>query len=110
MDIQAYFEEWSCEPGDVVRLAISTPHATVRASLVRLVSGPGRDEAIEGKVVDFSSVLDRTVSGGVQSTVVGSHAEFPLPSPIKDTAISVHCWAWPTVPERCAAHSKRKTT
>ncbi|MGY4404122.1 N,N-dimethylformamidase beta subunit family domain-containing protein [Bradyrhizobium sp. USDA 3315] len=102
MDIQAYFEEWSCEPGDVVRLAISTPHATVRASLVRLVSGPGRDEAIEGKVVDFSSVLDRTVSGGVQSTVIGSHAEFPLPSPINDAAISVHCWAWPTVPERSA--------
>ncbi|MGN8543815.1 hypothetical protein ACQPTN_01455 [Bradyrhizobium sp. 13971] len=53
-------------------------------------------------MVDFSSVLDRTVSGGVQSTVVGSHAEFPLPSPIKDAAISVHCWAWPTVPERSA--------
>jgi N,N-dimethylformamidase len=100
MDIQAYFEEWSCKGGDVVRLAISTPHKSVHASLVRLVSGPGRNDNIEGTVVDFASVLDRAIPGGVQSTVVGSYAEFPLPSPIEGSPISVHCWAWPTVPER----------
>lgn len=102
MDIQAYFEDWSCKPGDVVRLAISTPHASVHASLVRLISGPGQGEAIEGTVEDFASVLDTTVSGGVQSTVVGSYAEFPLPSGVKASSLSIHCWVWPTVPERNA--------
>jgi N,N-dimethylformamidase len=93
MDIQAYFEEWSRQPGDVVRLAISTPHRSVRASLVRLVSGPGHGDHVEGRVADFSSVLDKTISGRLQPTMVGSYAEFPLPAPIKNGAISVHCWA-----------------
>lgn len=101
MDIQAYFEEWSRRPGDAVRLAISTPHESVHASLVRLASGPGQAPHVEGRVIDFSSVLDRTLSGGVQSTVVGSYAALPLPSLI-DTAFAVHCWIWPTVPERDA--------
>ena len=100
MDIQAYFEEWSRQPGDVVRLAISTPHKAVRASLVRLVSGPGQGDHVEGQVADFSSVLDRTVPGRLQPTRIGSYAEFPLPAPIKGGAISLHCWVWPTVPER----------
>ena len=100
MDIQAYFEEWSRQPGDVVRLAISTPHKTVRATLVRLVSGPGQGDHVEGQVEDFSSVLDKTVPGRLQSTMIGSCAEFPLPAPIKNDAISLHCWIWPTVPER----------
>ena len=100
MDIQAYFEEWSRQPGDVVRLAISTPHKSVRASLVRLVSGPGQGDHVEGRVTDFSSVLDSTIPGRLQSTMIGSYAEFPLPAPIKDGAISLHCWVWPTVPER----------
>ena len=100
MDIQAYFEEWSRQPGDVVRLAISSPHESVRASLVRLISGPGQGDHVEGRVTDFSSVLDRTVPGRLQSTIIGSYAEFPLPAPIKDGAISLHCWVWPTVPER----------
>jgi N,N-dimethylformamidase len=50
--------------------------------------------------MDFSSVLDRTVPGSLQSTMIGSYAEFPLPNPIKDGAVSLHCWVWPTVPER----------
>lgn len=37
MDIQAYFEEWSRRPGDVVQLALSTPHKAVRASLEKLL-------------------------------------------------------------------------
>ena len=89
MDIQAYFEEWSRQPGDIVRLAISTPHKSVRASLVRLVSGPGQGDHIEGRVTDFSSVLDSTIPGRVQPTMIGSYAEFPLPAPIKDGAISL---------------------
>src|SRR5882724_12614562 len=92
MDIQAYFEEWSCKPGDVARLAISTPHKEVRATLVRLVSGPGQAGHREGRVVDFSSVLDRTVTGRLQSTMIGSYAKLPLPTAIGGRAISIHCW------------------
>jgi len=102
MDIQAYFEEWSRCPGETVRMAISTPHPSVRATLVRLVSGPGQGETIEGRTVDFSSALDATVPGRVQNTVVGSYAQLPLPAAIAGGAVSVHCWAWPTVPERKA--------
>jgi hypothetical protein len=46
MDIQAYFEDWSVKPGETARMAISTAHPSVRATLVRLVSGPGAAPAI----------------------------------------------------------------
>lgn len=100
MEIQAYFEEWSCEPGDTVRLAISSAHASIRASLVRLISGPGQGGQIEGRVTDFSSVLDQTVPGRIQKTAVGSYAELPLPAAVAGREVSIHCWVWPTVPER----------
>jgi N,N-dimethylformamidase len=100
MDIQAYFEEWSRRPGETVRMAISTPHPSVRATLVRLVSGPGQGETPEGRTVDFSSALDATVPGRVQGTAIGSYAQLPLPAAIAGGAVSVHCWAWPTVPAR----------
>src|SRR5229473_882515 len=101
MEIQAYFEEWSRRPGDTVRLAISTPHASIHASLVRLTSGPGQGDSIEGRVTDFSSVLDTTVPGRIQATMVGSYAELSLPA-ATGRLVSVHCWVWPTVPERAA--------
>ncbi len=100
MDIQAYFEEWSPRAGDVVRLAISTSHRALRATLVRLTSGPGQGGAAEGRVADFSTVLDVTVPGRLQPTAVGSYAIFPLPAEIRGGTIGVHCWIWPTVPER----------
>ncbi len=100
MEIQAYFEEWSRRPGDTVRLAISTPHASIRASLVRLISGPGQGDNIEGRVTDFSSVLDTTVPGRIKATMVGSYAQLSLPAEIAGRLATVHCWVWPTVPER----------
>lgn len=100
MDIQAYFEEWSCGPGDSVRMAISTAHASLRATLVRLVSGPGQGDHAEGRTLDFSAVLDTTVSGRLQTTVVGSYAELPLPDAVAGGIVSLHCWIWPTVPQR----------
>src|SRR5260221_1030518 len=100
MEIQAYFEEWSCEPGDTVRMAISTAHASVRASLVLLISGPGQGGQIEGRVRDFSSVLNMTVAGRIQKTAVGSYAELPLPTAVVGRSVSAHCWVWPTAPER----------
>ena len=100
MEIQAYFEERSRRPGDTVRLAISTPHASIRASLVRLISGPGQGDNIEGRVTDFSSVLDTTVPGRIKATMVGSYAQLSLPAEIAGRLATVHCWVWPTVPER----------
>jgi N,N-dimethylformamidase len=105
MDIQAYFEEWSRCPGETVRMAISTPHATVRATLVRLLSGPGQGDQPKGRTQDFSVVLDRSVPGRVQATAVGSYAQLPLPGPIAGEAISLHCWVWPTVPQRDAVQA-----
>jgi N,N-dimethylformamidase len=104
MDIQAYFEEWSLRPGDTARLAISTPHASVRARLVRLLSGPGQAPAGEGRTSDHSDILDATVPGRLQPTVVGSYAVLPLPSRLEQAA-SVHCWIWPTAPERPGAQT-----
>jgi len=84
MEIQAYFEERSRRPGDTVRLAISTPHASIRAKLVHLISGPGQSDNIEGRVTDFSSVLDTTVPGRTKGTMVGSYAQLSLPQKLQD--------------------------
>ena len=100
MEIQAYFEEWSRRPGELVRMAVSTRHAEVRASLVRLISGPGQGENGIGRVVDFSAVLDKSFAGRTQPTTIGSYAHLPLPGPLPAGAIGIHCWAWPTAPQR----------
>ncbi len=100
MDIQAYFEEWCLKPGETARLAISTPHPSVRATLVRLLSGPGKAPAVEGRTAEFSDILDVTLPGRLQTTMVGSYALLPLPSPLSGEPVCVHCWIWPTVPER----------
>jgi N,N-dimethylformamidase len=67
---------------------------------VRLISGPGQGDNIEGRVTDFSSVLDATVPGRIKATMVGSYAQLSLPAEIAGRLASVHCWVWPTVPER----------
>jgi len=69
------------------------------ASLVRLISGPGQGDNIEGRVTDFSSVLDATVPGRIKATMVGSYAQLSLPAEIAGRLASVHCWL-ATVPER----------
>ena len=102
MDIQAYFEDWSLKPGETARMAISTAHPSVRATLVRLLSGPGAAPAVEGRTADFRNVLDVTLPGRLQTTAVGSYALLPLPSPLAGEPVSIHCWIWPTVPERAA--------
>lgn len=101
MDIQAYFEEWSCLPGDTVRMAISTPHPTVSASFARLLSGPGKGENEAGRFTELNSILDRTIAVSPKSTIVGSYAELPLPQGIGSGPVSVHCWIFPTL-----AHQK----
>jgi hypothetical protein len=102
MDIQAYFEDWSLKPGETARMAISTAYPWVRATLVRLLSGPGAAPAVEGRTADFGNVLDVTLPGRLQTTAVGSYAVLPLPSQLASQPASIHCWIWPTVPERAA--------
>ena len=45
MDVQAYFEEWSRLPGETVRMAISTKHKSVRATLERITRGPTKEDS-----------------------------------------------------------------
>ena len=44
MDVQAYFEEWSRLPGETVRMAISSRHESVRATLERITRGPTKED------------------------------------------------------------------
>lgn len=44
MDVQAYFEEWSRLPGETIRMAISTKHKSVRATLERITRGPSNED------------------------------------------------------------------
>lgn len=104
MDLQAYFDEWSVRPGDTVRLAVSTPHSPVRATLVRIMSGPASSLPVEGRTADHSDILDIRFPGRVQPTAVGSYAVLPLPARLHGSAC-VHAWIWPTVPERDVAQT-----
>jgi N,N-dimethylformamidase len=98
--IQAYFEEWSRRPGDRVRMAISTPHPKVRAVLERIHTGPGARGEFRVGTESLESVLDITLPGRVQNTSVGSYANLPLPSLELNAPLTLHCWVWPTVPDR----------
>lgn len=99
MELLGYFEEWSRRPGESVRMAVSTPHARVRAVLERILSGPGAKG--QSKVVTEvrADVLDVTFPGRLQKTALGSAALLPLP-PLAGAGLTVHAWIWPTVPER----------
>lgn len=101
MDFQAYFEEWSLKPGERARLAVSTPHASYRAVLERLTGGPGTRDERRVPAESLERILDATLPGRLQSTPVGSYALLPLPAGLEG-AVTLHCWIWPTVPERPA--------
>jgi N,N-dimethylformamidase len=105
MDFQAYFEEWSRRPGDIVRMAVSTAHREVKARFVRVVTGPGAKGEQKVGTVEFPAVLDTTFAGREQSTAVGSYARLPLPPAAWTNALTVHCFLWPTVPERAEAQT-----
>jgi N,N-dimethylformamidase len=100
MDFQAYFEEWSRRPGDTVRMAVSTAHPEVKARFVRVVTGPGAKGEQKVGTVEFPAVLDTSFAGREQATVVGSYARLPLPAAGWTDTLTVHCFIWPTVPER----------
>jgi N,N-dimethylformamidase len=98
--IQAYFEEWSRRPGDRVRMAISTPHTRVRAVLERIRTGPGAKGEFRVGTESLESVLDTALPGRLQNTAVGSYADLPLPGQGLSGPLTLHCWVWPTVPDR----------
>lgn len=99
MDILAYFEDWSRQPGEVVRLAVSTRKESVRAVFERIASGPGSAAERKVETEERADILDTTFPGRWQDTVVGSHGVLPLSLPGKraTNAISVHCWIWPSL-------------
>ncbi|MEG6546823.1 N,N-dimethylformamidase beta subunit family domain-containing protein [Acinetobacter bereziniae] len=102
MQFRAYFEEWSVAPGDTVRLAVSTDYPEVSASLERVTAGPGAKDQRLVQTVPYHDVLNTTFKGQSYATKVGSWAELYLPEHIQQN-LSIHCWIWPTVPEKEAA-------
>lgn len=99
MDIQAYFEEWSRLPGERVRMAISTDHPRVRASLERITKGPaGADLKAEDAFGHRVPGLDTIVDGIRQDTALGSYSELPMPEQVRLADSTLHLWIWPTTP------------
>ena len=99
MDVQAYFEEWSRLPGETVRMAISTKHKSVRATLERITRGPTKED-LEGAPRSFGvpiSNVDITVPGVEQPTAIGSYAELPLGGDF-GPSFALHFWFYSSVP------------
>ena len=97
MRIQAYFEHWNRRPGDTVRLAISSPHPSLHATLERITSGPGDPQEAFTHTEPRTDVLDREVKTRVQPTAVGSYADLPLTAPIPADC-TLHLTFMPTLP------------
>src|SRR3984957_5194190 len=99
MDVQAYFEEWSRLPGETVRMAISTKHKSVRATLERITRGPSNEDS--GNASRSFGVripgVDVTVPGVEQPTAVGSYAELPLGG-VFGPSFALHFWFYSSVP------------
>jgi len=98
MRIQAYFEEWSRQPGDKVRMAISTVHPTIEATLERVTSGPGDPADPATSTEPRHDVLATSIPGRTQTTAVGSYAELPLSLQGLSAPAAVHLWFFATTP------------
>jgi N,N-dimethylformamidase len=101
MDVQAYFEEWSRLPGEIVRMAISTKHEKVRATLERITRGPTKEDSdSDGASRSFGVPIpgvDVTVAGFEQPTAIGSYAELPLGGAF-GPSFALHFWFYSSVP------------
>jgi N,N-dimethylformamidase len=99
MDVQAYFEEWSRLPGETVRIAISTRHASVLATLERITRGPTKQDS-GGVSRPFGAPIagvDITVPGVEQPMAIGSYAELPLGGDF-GPSFALHFWFYSSVP------------
>lgn len=100
MQIEAYLEEWSLSPGELVRMAVSTDHPTVRARLERVTRGPrDRDTVSEYSFGDIVPGIDVSAVGCRQRTAMGSYAEFPLGDCSATRGYATHVWAYASVPD-----------
>ncbi|MBB3236700.1 N,N-dimethylformamidase beta subunit family domain-containing protein [Phyllobacterium endophyticum] len=100
MQIEAYLEEWSLLPGEIVRMAVSTEHPTVRVRLERVTRGPRDRNTVANH--SFGTVVegvDVTVAGRRQSTAMGSFAELPLRPGAAGRGYSAHLWFLSSVPD-----------
>src|SRR6478672_6568402 len=99
MDVQAYFEEWSRLPGETVRMAISTKHKSVRATLERITRGPGNEDSGAASRSFGVAVpgVDVTIPGIEQPTAIGSYAELPLGGAF-GPSFALHFWFYSSVP------------
>lgn len=88
--IVGYVDPWSVEPGDVIRVMVSTSLPEFHASVVQL-------DAATGVVAASGFELPPRVSGRRQSTRQGSYARVPLPGfdPAR-RGFTLACWLWTT--------------
>ena len=88
-----------CLPGETVRMAISTKHKSVRATLERITRGPSNEDS--GNASRSFGVpipgVDVTVPGVEQPTAVGSYAELPLGGAF-GPSFALHFWFYSSVP------------
>jgi N,N-dimethylformamidase len=100
MEVEAYFEDWSRLPGEIVRMAISTRHPEVRATLEKITRGPTTADAAEGTHAFGRQVpgIDIVVPGRKQDTALGSYADLPLGLSVEKAGFSVHLWFQASVP------------
>lgn len=98
MKALAYFEDWSRRPGQKVRMAISSELPELKATFVRIESGPGDPANPHTRMSELPSVCDTSVAPRVQATRVGSYADLPLASEIA-APLSLHLHFWSTVPQ-----------
>lgn len=99
MIIDAYFDEWSCLPGDKVRMAVSTDAGEIEARLVRLIGGPGKPGERRVQAEEVRTFEARKFAGRLQQTNVGSYARLPISVPAAVHPVIVHCRIWATRPD-----------
>lgn len=86
--IVGYVDPWSVEPGEVVRVMVSTGLREFEASVVQLDTGEGAVAAPDFQVA-------ARVPGRRQATRQGSYARVPLPGFNRvQEGFTVACWLW----------------
>lgn len=98
MFIDAYLEEWSRLPGEIVRVAVSSDAGTVEIGLERIVGGPGAPGECAIRSVPVDAVPVQTVACQPQSTAIGSYADLSLADLSFGAGARIECWIWPTIP------------
>ncbi len=91
MDLSAYADSWSVEPGDVVRFMVSTDSPTYEVNVVR---HGDTDERIPTAVTGAQPGRTQTLHLGSYATVPDS----PLLRQLR--SFTIQMWIWPTTPDK----------